>query len=127
VSFHFRGRKAGRVETLNDYKAFGDDVDFAVDKDAANVVTSRWSGSEVVDLHMPVLDLDFPLVAEPSTTPGHHHLYIDRAMSWDQLVKLMDVMEEIGLLEPGYVEAAKMRGYSSVRLPWIEKPAREAS
>jgi hypothetical protein len=126
VSFHFRGRKAGRVETLNDYKAFGDDVDFDVDQDRANVVTSRHVGT-LADLHMPVLDLDFPLVAEPSTTPGHHHLYIDRALTWDQLVKLMDVMEEIGLLEPGYVEAAKMRGYSSVRLPWIEKPARGAS
>lgn len=129
MAFHFRGRRAGRVESLNDYKAFGDDVDFDVDEDAANVVTSRYDDVFHVDgqpeLHLPVLDLDFPITAEPSTTNGHHHLYIDKAMTWDQLVKLMAVMQEVGLLEPGYVDAAKVRGYTSARLPWVHKPGRD--
>jgi hypothetical protein len=130
MSYVFRGRKAGRVESLNDYKAFGDDVDFTVDQEAANVVTSCEDDSSpwaAPDIHLPVLDLDFPIVAEPSTTEGHFHLYIDRAMTWDQLVKLMDVMEEVGLLETGYVEAAKIRSYSSVRLPGVKKPPRGAA
>ena len=127
MSYEFRGRKAGRVESLNDYRAFGDDVDFDVVQDRANVVTSRADDTWGTTEHLPVLDLDFPIVAEPSTTEGHFHLYIDRAMSWDQLVKLMDGMEEVGLLETGYVEAAKIRGYSSVRLPGVLKPPRKAA
>ena len=122
MSFAFKDRRAGRVESLNDYKAFGDDVDMTVDEADANVVTSvmQWDPLKP----MPVLDLDVPIEAVPSTTRGHFHLYIDRPMHSDQLFKLLDVMCEVGLLEPGYVEAAKIRGYTSVRLPHVKKPPR---
>jgi hypothetical protein len=116
----FKGRKVGRVESLDDYRAFGDDVDF--DHEEPNVVTSRFGLDGMEDWHMPVLDIDFPAHLEPSTTEGHFHLYLDRAMEQDSLFKLMDVMCEVGLLEPGYVAAAKIRGYSSCRLPWVRKP-----
>jgi hypothetical protein len=42
-------------------------------------------------------------------------------MPWGQYVKLLDVMAECGILEPGYVGASKARGFSAVRLPWVSK------
>ena len=94
--------------------------------DEANVLTSIIAPSEttwdaLVGQHAPVLDLDFPCTLLDSTTPGHHHLVIDRPLTWDQLVILMDAMAVVGLLEVGYVAAAKRRGYTSIRLPWVRK------
>lgn len=73
--------------------------------------------------HRPVLDLDFPAHVVPSTTPGHGHLYLDKVLTWSQYVKLMEVMAEVGILEPGYVSASIAREFTSVRLPWVKKPA----
>lgn len=71
--------------------------------------------------HKPVLDIDMPVKAIPSSTPGHFHLYIDKEMSWDDYVKLMKVMAEVGILEEGYVNASISREYSACRLPWVKK------
>lgn len=73
------------------------------------------------DVHTPVLDIDVPASLVPSSTPGKHHLYIDVPMSWDDYCKLLDVMAEVGILEPGYVSASKARGFTAVRLPWVRK------
>lgn len=89
-----------------------------VPQSEANLVTSQIAGS---DLHKPVIDIDLPAVLLPSSTPGHHHLFIDKPMSWETYVKLLDAMVEAGLVEPGYVNASVNRGYSSVRLPWVRK------
>ncbi len=71
--------------------------------------------------HKPVLDIDMSVKIFPSTTEGHFHLYIDKEMPWEDYCKLMDVMAEVGILEQGYVNASRQRGYSAVRLPWIKK------
>jgi hypothetical protein len=73
--------------------------------------------------HYPVLDIDLPVFAIPSSTHGHTHLYVDRAMSWPKLVRLLDVLVEVGLVEKGYAEASKARGFTAVRLPWVSKDA----
>lgn len=77
--------------------------------------------------HRPVLDLDFPAAIVPSSTPGHGHLYLDKVLTWSQYVKLMEVMAEVGILEPGYVSASIAREFTSVRLPWVKKPATPAT
>lgn len=83
----------------------------------ANLVSS-----EVDDIwHMPVLDIDFPAHLEPSSTPGHYHLYLNQKVSWEQYKKLLDVMGEIGLLEPGFVKLSKQRGATYVRKPGHKK------
>lgn len=74
-----------------------------------------------VTLHRPVIDIDHPVTVVESTTAGHSHLYVDLMMPWTDLVKLLEVMAEIGLVEPGYVNASKARGYTAVRLPWVSK------
>lgn len=71
--------------------------------------------------HRPMLDLDFPAAVLPSSTEGHCHLYIDKALTWEQYEKLLDVMAEVGLLEEGYVRASKARKCTFLRLPWIRK------
>lgn len=73
-------------------------------------------------LHRPVLDIDFDAALLPSSTKGHFHLYLDKPMPWADYAKLIAVLAEVGIIEPGYAAATFDRGYSSVRLPWINKP-----
>lgn len=93
--------------------------------DTANVVSSqlRLGGSPTggFNYHRPVLDIDIPAALIDSSTPGQHHLYLDVCIPWDTYVKLLDVMAECGILQPGYVAASKERGFTAVRLPWIRK------
>ena|ERR1700755_1226139 len=72
-------------------------------------------------MHTVVLDIDVPAALVDSTTPGRHHLYIDTPMSWDVYVRLLEAMQEAGILEAGYVNASKDRGFTAVRLPWVRK------
>lgn len=88
------------------------------DTDQANVITSRVDGT---DLHKPVLDLDLPATLLPSSTPGHFHLLIDKAMTWEAYEALLHALADAGLVEPGYVSASQSRGYTAVRLPWVRK------
>lgn len=73
------------------------------------------------DLHIPILDLDMNAMLLPSSTPGHHHLYIDKPMTWENYQKLLDVLAEVGILEPGYVGVSKRRKRTQVRTPWTKK------
>lgn len=92
----------------------------------ADVLTSEVDQSNITwhsqqDLHKPVLDLDFPAKLLDSSTPGHHHLLIDKELTWEQYEKLLDVLAEVGILQQGYVNASKERGFTCVRLPWVKK------
>ena len=108
-----------------------DDVqDKAVTMDApveeANVMTSLVDvGSrdveEYLDVHRPVIDIDHAVRVIPSSTGGHSHLFIDVTLTWGDYLKLLDVLVEIGIVQPGYVNASRARGYTAVRLPWVSK------
>lgn len=89
-----------------------------VDVGAANVITSAVAGTE---LHKPVLDLDLPAKLLPSSTPGHFHLLIDKEMTWETYARLLDALVDAGVVEPGFVNASRARGYTAVRLPWVHK------
>jgi hypothetical protein len=71
--------------------------------------------------HRPVLDIDIPMAIVPSSTPGHGHLYLDKVLTWTQYAKLLDVLAEVGIIEPGYRDASHAREFTSVRLPWVTK------
>jgi hypothetical protein len=86
----------------------------------ADIITSKVEGEN--DWHKPILDIDFGAQLIPSSTPGHFHLYLDKAMSWYQYKKLLSALRQAGIIEPGYQQASVNRGYSAVRLPWIDKP-----
>lgn len=85
----------------------------------ANLITSIVDG--LPGMHKPVIDVDMPVYVVPSSTPGHCHLYIDRPMTWVQYVHLLEVLAEVGVIEPGYLAASLDRGHTAVRLPWVRK------
>lgn len=72
--------------------------------------------------HMPVLDLDIEHVYYPSSTPGHAALLLNVQLPDDLHWKLIEVLEECGIIEPGFAEASRQRGYAAVRTPWTKKP-----
>lgn len=85
----------------------------------AQVVTSESLANPFV--HKVLLDIDHPAVLVPSTTEGHYHLLIDVEVPWEKYVDFMDAAAEAGILEEGFVKAARARGFSTLRMPWIKK------
>lgn len=71
--------------------------------------------------HYIALDIDLPVIAIPSSTPHHTHLYIPRSLPWDKYVKFIEACVDIGIVEHGYLEASKKRKATFLRLPWIKK------
>ena len=87
----------------------------------ANVLCSDLKHPSVPGDHKIVIDLDLHAQLIPSTTPDHFHLLIDKPLARDDYFEILDVLAKHGILETGYVNAAKQRGYTAVRLPWIKK------
>lgn len=73
-------------------------------------------------MHAPVLDFDFPVAVIPSSTPGHSHVYLERAIPWCKYEPLLYALEEAGLIETGYYHASVARCASFVRKPDVNKP-----
>jgi hypothetical protein len=72
-------------------------------------------------MHTVAVDIDHRMTVVPSSTEGHGHLYIDVKMPWEDYLKLLRVMAEVGLVEPGYVAASERRSATHLRLPWESK------
>lgn len=83
----------------------------------ANLITSEAAEG----WHFPLIDIDMECALIPSTTPGHYHLYIDRPMRFDNYVKLLNVMRDVGIVQPGFADGTEKRGYGSLRMPHIKK------
>lgn len=86
--------------------------------DEATIVTSHIKNSYK---HKILLDIDMPAFLVPSTTPGHHHLMINKVMEWSRYVDLLNALARAEVVEQGYVDSSLERGYTAVRLPWIKK------
>lgn len=84
----------------------------------ANVITSLLPNGN----HAPCIDLDFPAHLVPSTTPGHFHLYLEQELSWSDYEKLLKAMNEVGLIEDGYLKRAVEIKQTILRLPYVKKP-----
>jgi len=98
-----------------------DDSRYFTDKiEQANLITSLVAGTTPPQ-HKVVIDLDLPAKLIPSTTEGHFHLYIDKAMEEGEYMNLLQALENAGIIEPGYMRAAERRRYTAVRLPWVPK------
>lgn len=70
---------------------------------------------------MMILDMDFPHHIEPSTTPGHSHLYLDVPMTKLQWFLLMCALKYAGVIELGFFVWSVRRGGNFVRLPGATK------
>ncbi len=86
--------------------------------DSADIVSSQWAHTA---LHTVVLDIDVPAMLVESSTPGHHHLYIDTMMTWERYKVLLVALSDAGVIEEGFMQASLARGFSAVRLPWVGK------
>jgi hypothetical protein len=102
----------------NDAQRYSIEMDLA----KADVITSVVADKFGKAIHKPVIDIDFPVKALPSTNPEHSHLYIDKELTWDQYQELLEVMVKVGLVEPGYLSASRERGFTAVRKPGKLKP-----
>ena len=101
-----------------------DRLDKTTDIAEANAITSVIA-DDPEGLHKLILDVDFPVQAIPSTTPGHYHLYIDKALSWDDLEGVFTAMADAGLVERGYARACSDQRFTTVRLPWVKKETKK--
>jgi hypothetical protein len=64
--------------------------------------------------HRPVLDIDMPVTLTPSKTPGHHHLEIERNLTWRQYKRLLRALAAAGIVERSWVRASIRSGASFV-------------
>ena len=87
------------------------------DESEANLISSRCDDGQ----HMPVIDLDFAHHYEPSSTPGHGHLYIDQPMPWEKFVAILDALHAAGVIEDGFYRFTMKRGQAFVRKPGVKK------
>lgn len=66
-------------------------------------------------------DLSVPATVLPSSTPGHSHVYLEAEMPWGDYLRLCKAMAKVGLLEKGYVRAAKRRRMTMLFKPGLTK------
>ena len=91
---------------------------------AANLVSSRTTSGK----HKPILDLDFPLRLEPSTTEGHYHLYLDGPeISWWRYAALLTGLYLAGVIEMGFFVWSLRRKGTWVRKPGVKKTSEEST
>lgn len=89
---------------------------------------ARYYSSENVeeDLHHPCLDIDVPHVYVPSSNPDHGHLILTGiTMNTEKYLQFLQTLADFGVLEQGFVNVAKHRKQSWLRMPWIQKAGRE--
>ncbi len=103
-----------------------DDIMGTTPNPAATLVTSSLGKGQFifdagVEYHAPVLDLDLEHVYYESSTPGHAALLLNVSLTWDDYMELIDVLESYGIIQHGFAEASRQRGYSAVRTPWTKK------
>lgn len=72
--------------------------------------------------HYPILDLDFEASLIPSSTKGHYHLFLGKAMTDKQLDKLLSALVEAGIVQQGVLDNQwKKRKALFARVPWVKK------
>lgn len=106
------------VENFKAYES-GDALKLALKMEDGNIITSLIA--DKLTHHKVIIDLDLPAKLIPSSTPGHFHLYVDHEIPFDSYFELLAAMEKCGLIEKGYLGAAKSHGFTGVRLPWVKK------
>lgn len=65
-------------------------------------------------VHVVAIDVDIPCHLIESS-PGRHHLIIEKPMEWEEYRRLLVALEAAGIIEPGYLEASLRRGWSGLR------------
>lgn len=69
------------------------------------------------DLHAPCLDLDYGATLVPSSTPGHFHLYLNKAIAWRDYKRVLRALSKAGLIEADWAAASIQQQATFLRLP----------
>lgn len=94
----------------------------------ANLVSSIAYEMVSGSYHYPVLDIDMPCELLPSTTPGHHHLVIQKLMSAEKYEALLNALRDAGILQQGVIDHQwKVDGMTAIRVPGEQKPKNSLS
>lgn len=133
VSFEIVGvNEEGYVNELAD-RGTTESMEFEAEMVTSEIVPSvpetagdPWRTRAPQRKHTLMIDLDVPASLVPSTTPGHSHLYIDVPMDWQHVLDILGALVAGGVVEPGYLNASKERGYTALRLPWVQKAESKA-
>lgn len=108
----------GRGDSAKTFK--DDDGQYAVDsRDSVNLVSSLVKDSPAI--HFPAIDIDSNCFVIESQTPGHFHLYFDKALTYDEYEILLSAMTKVGLVEQGFYESFLARKATYLRLPPIRE------
>ena len=101
-----------------------DNVEFEDATAVSSLITGGWMKDK--GMHHPCLDIDIPHVYVPSTNPDHGHLILTGiTMDTEKYLKFLQVLADYGILEQGFVNVAKHRKQSWLRMPWITKQGKE--
>ena len=95
------------------------DLEQTQDPSEAKAITSVHRGGG--KMHNLVIDVDWPVHAIPSSTPGHFHLYVDKLIPWEKYKALLQALADAGIVEAGYAAASIDQGFTTVRAPWVRK------
>lgn len=87
----------------------------------ANLLYSLADVEDPAQQHVLALDIDLPMRVVPSTHPGRGHLWINKRMPWDDVLKVLAVLVEVGVVAASYEEHSKRRGYTCLRPAFIDK------
>lgn len=94
----------------------------------ANLVSSLIGEHNGLEYHNILLDLDVEHAYYPSTTPGHGHLYINKPMPKEKYERLLELLNEFGIIEDGVWKLQwQDQGKTFLRLPGVEKASNEVS
>lgn len=78
--------------------------------------------------HSPALDIDFPARLEPSSSPGHFHLYLDGIEMDDTTYgDLLKALHKAGVIQTGILKRWHASGMTLLRLPHVRKPKPSAA
>lgn len=77
----------------------------------ANLISSISTNGKY---HYPVLDLDYNVFVIPSS-PGKNHLLINRALTAENYGKLISVLTEVGIIQPGFGNQFKTKKATFIR------------
>lgn len=116
----FHGRKLRKIAAHKSY-CNGQDYcgcpdNLPATEDQANLICSDIGNG----LHKPVIDLDLSCELVPSAQRAHYHLYINHIVQAEPFFNMLDAMADAGVVERGYANASRRRGYAAVRHP--DKP-----
>lgn len=74
-----------------------------------------------------IVGLETPARLLPSSTPGHHHLYMDTELPWNDYALLLKRLEEATIIQRGFYRASLERKQTMLRKPGVLKPAPSAT